>query len=447
VRPIRFRRHGSFSGGIDLPDEKQATLHAPIESAPHANRLLLPLKPCGRSVAELIVRPGERVEANQLLAEAADETGTDVYAPLGGTVGEVEQIQVADRDGFLPQRALELTDLDEPGPIRQEPADFDWARAEPEELCRRLGQGGLTTFGRRTQPLGIWLDRARRAKCRVLVVNGMENQPYVTAEHAMLRLCADQVVRGMAILARALEVESCVLAVDNRRTEDYRGLIEPTRRHDVQRISLHNKYPIGADHVLVKVLTGMEVPVGGGTLDLQMVVVAPPTCLAVYRWVACSLPSTHRVVTVSGDRSSRCGNFWVPLGMECGALAAETSRPVIHGGPMFGTVLPDRAVVSASTDALLALDRPEPPIPSPCVRCGWCTDHCPARLNVSALNDAFELGDIAFADRAGALACVECGLCSYVCPARLPLSQRVRRLKRNLFQLRHRAAVGGGKRS
>jgi electron transport complex protein RnfC len=73
------------------------------------------------------------------------------------------------------------------------------------------------------------------------------------------------------------------------------------------------------------------------------------------------------------------------------------------------------------------------------VRCGWCTDHCPARLNVAALNDAFELGDIAFADRAGALACVECGLCSYVCPARLPLSQRVRRLKRNLFQLRHRA--------
>jgi electron transport complex protein RnfC len=395
-------------------------------------------------VAQRVVQKGQRVQACEPLAKATDETGIDIHAPLAGTVGQVHTVQVADRDGFVSQPALELTDLEAPANPQPVAPDFDWKQASPEALREQMRSGGLTTFGRRTQPLHLWLQRALRARCQVLICNGMENQPYVTAEHAMLRHFGADVIRGLAILARALEVRSSLIAVDNRRTDDYRGLIEPTRTHDIGRVSLHNKYPIGADNLLVKVLTGKEVPPGASPLSLQVAVVAPPTCLAVYRWVAGQLPSTHRVVTVAGENAPAAGNYWAPLGMECPELAATTQHPVVHGGPMFGTRLPPEAVVSPSTDALLVLQTPEEPLPSPCVRCGWCTDHCPARLNVAALNDAFELGDIAFADRAGALACVECGLCSYVCPARLPLSQRIRRLKRNLFQLRHRAGAGEG---
>ena len=88
------------------------------------------------------------------------------------------------------------------------------------------------------------------------------------------------------------------------------------------------------------------------------------------------------------------------------------------------------SVVTPSTSAVLAIEVSHPAAPSPCIRCGWCRDHCPARLNVADLNDAFELGLIDRARKAGAMACVECGICSYVCPARLPLSQRTKKLKR-----------------
>jgi electron transport complex protein RnfC len=439
VKRIRLRRHGSFTGGIDLPDEKHLTLHAPIEAAAKPERLLVPLKPCGRSVAELIVQPGDRVGPGQCIARAPDNTSIDIYAPLGGKVGRTRQVDLADRDGFLPQVAVELTDLTEPESIGPTPKVFDWSAATARELRERIAAGGLTTFGRRTQPLTLWLERALKHKCTVLVANCMEIQPYVTANHSLLRLHGADVVGGLAILAKALEVKQCILAVDSRRTDEYRGLIQPTRAHDIQRVALHNKYPTGANHILVKVLTGKEVPVGGSSFDLNVAIVGASTSFAVYRWVAGQLPCTHRVTTVSGQHAPRRGNFWAPYGMACGQLLATQHEPRVHGGPMFGTSLSPSAVVSPASDALLALEAPDSTPASPCVRCGWCTDHCPARLNVAALNDAFELGDIAFADRAGALACVECGLCSYVCPARLPLSQRVRRLKRNLFQLRHRA--------
>jgi Na+-translocating ferredoxin:NAD+ oxidoreductase subunit C len=82
---------------------------------------------------------------------------------------------------------------------------------------------------------------------------------------------------------------------------------------------------------------------------------------------------------------------------------------------------------------VLAIEPAPMPPSSPCIRCGWCTDYCPARLNVAALNDRFELGLLHRLRATGVQACVECGICSYVCPARLPLSHRVGQLRRALL--------------
>jgi electron transport complex protein RnfC len=71
-------------------------------------------------------------------------------------------------------------------------------------------------------------------------------------------------------------------------------------------------------------------------------------------------------------------------------------------------------------------------------------DHCPARLNVAMLNDAFELSLVDRAALGGALACVECGVCGYICPARLPLTQRVKQLKRQIVALRRAASLAPG---
>ncbi|MCK5557491.1 MAG: 4Fe-4S dicluster domain-containing protein, partial [Candidatus Hydrogenedentes bacterium] len=84
----------------------------------------------------------------------------------------------------------------------------------------------------------------------------------------------------------------------------------------------------------------------------------------------------------------------------------------------------------------LAMDPTPTGAAAQCIRCGWCRDHCPARLNVAVLNDLYELGQIESADKAGALACVECGVCSYICPARLPLAERLRQLKRTVLRTR-----------
>ncbi|MFP3938390.1 MAG: 4Fe-4S dicluster domain-containing protein, partial [Phycisphaerae bacterium] len=291
--------------------------------------------------------------------------------------------------------------------------------------------GGLALHRRRPTPLNRWLEKARRHNCRTLIANAMEGQSYVTSDHRLLVEHGAEVSRGLAILGRAIEADEILLAVDRRRTDDYRDLVGPARMYDIKRIALPHKYPIGADNVLAKVLLRREPPPGAGPISVGAAVVDVATCLAVYRWVACEAPPRGRVVTISGERATEHGNFYVPFGTEWTELPVVAEPPVIHGGPMMGRQCEPQVIVSPSTIALLAIrttDNTAPP--SPCIRCGWCTDHCPARLNVAALNDDYELALVDHARKMNVAACVDCGVCTYVCPARLPLSQRVRELKR-----------------
>jgi len=433
-RGMIFRRYGTFTGGIDLPDEKGATLDEAIVPCRLPAELRVPLAPCAGRAAEPIVRLGQHVRAGERIGRAADAGGVDVFAPLSGRVGPIVPAEVAGGHGFVESPAVALTELD--GPAAAFDADgspqadpLDWQAAEAGAICERISAGSLTTFRPRPQPLGSWVGRARENRCGTLVANAMEQEPYVTADHRLLVDRGADVVEGLAILRKAVGADEAILAADRRRTGAYEALMQAAERFGVTRIALPHKYPMGADTILVKVLTRRETPPGRSTMAVGAAVVDAATCRAVFQWVCRGVRPLGRVVTVAGDRAAAPANLWVPFGADCVELTGGAEGLIVHGGPMSGLRCGRRAVVTAATCAVLALSPPATPLPTVCIRCGWCTDHCPVRLNVTALNDAFELSLVGAARRGGAPACVECGVCSYVCPARLPLAQRVKQLK------------------
>ncbi|MCD6303748.1 MAG: 4Fe-4S dicluster domain-containing protein, partial [Planctomycetes bacterium] len=439
-RIVALRRYGTFTGGIDLPEEKHATLGQAVEALPPPRRLLVPLAPHGGAPAEPIVPPGSRVEADERIA-AGRAGGVDIFAPLAGRVAGTTSVRAAVGHDFIESPALELTDLQQPGDRRdyldggggqanggQAGGGDDWRGLAGDELIEHIARGGLVIHRQSPGVLSDWLVRARRAGCRMLVANVLEQEPYVTADHRVLAERGEQVVEGLAILARAAGAARAVVAADRRRTGFYDSAAAAARRLGVALVALPHKYPMGADTILAKVLTRRETPPARSTLAVGVGVLDAATCLAAWRWVVLGRPATARVVTLAGELAKRPRNVLVPFGTPCGELLDAGEGLLVHGGAMTGSLCDERAVATPATRALLALPRIEP-IPSQCIRCGWCTDHCPARLNVSALNDAFELSLLARARALQVGACIECGVCSYVCPARLPLAQRVRQLK------------------
>lgn len=426
-----FKRYGTFSGGIDLADEKYSTLNLPIQPGPLPATLRVPL---GAPPAEAtaIVQPGQTVAAGQKIAQGTPGFPS-IYAPLAGKVLGETRVYVSTWGGLVPAAAIELGQLSGTWDLKLPEPRHDWQKLDERRLRDQIEHGDLWVHRSAPEPLGGWIARAQAKKCSTLIANVMEDQPYVCCDHHLLAEYGAQVVTGLAILARVISARHVILAVDQRRTDLYRRVLGATKQYRVSPMALPRKYPIGADPLLVKVLTRREMPLGGSTMDVGAAVVNASTCLALYAWMACEQRALGRVVTVGGERAGRTGNFYVPFGMPCDELI-QASGPIIHGGPMVGWPAPPDSVVSFGTNALLAIDTPTIHAPTPCMRCGWCTDHCPARLNVALLNDDYELGLTDHARRLGVQACMGCGVCSYICPAGLPLAQRVKQLKRITFR-------------
>ncbi len=428
MRAPRIRSFGTFSGGIDLPDDKGSTLNAPIGAWTEIRRLSLPLDQNAESAASPIVQKDQKVTAGESIATGHNEA-PDIFAPADAIVTGFSTVEIAGRltTQKSPAIDLELTssiELPAANPVKPH-----WSKLGEAAMWDRLTEGPISVHRGGALPLAAWVLRARSKSCGLLVANAMEQQPLVTANHRLMVEYGAEVTEGLAILARATGIPNAALVVPRRRTDAYRSLAVPAKKYNITQVALSHKYPTEADTILVRALTRRQVPPGRTPMDAGVAVIDPATCFAVYRWIACDQRLPGRIVTVSGAAQHPSGNYFLPFGVHCLDIINSDEHIVIHGGPMIGTLCNDETVVTPATDAILSITPSPHTPPSPCIRCGWCADHCPARLNVPALNDDFELSMVEDARRAGVSACVGCGVCSYACPARLPLTQRVGELK------------------
>ena len=68
----------------------------------------------------------------------------------------------------------------------------------------------------------------------------------------------------------------------------------------------------------------------------------------------------------------------------------------------------------------------------PCIRCGNCSEVCPAILLPQQLHLNARANDLDGLERYGLMDCIECGCCDYVCPSQIPLVERFREAKPTL---------------
>ena len=95
------------------------------------------------------------------------------------------------------------------------------------------------------------------------------------------------------------------------------------------------------------------------------------------------------------------------------------------------TIVNDAFVIDRNMNALTVLaNKPYDSIS--CLRCGKCSDHCPAGLQPVRIAQAVKAADKKTMEKLCAVDCIECGLCTYVCPSRLDVTENVRKAKRQL---------------
>ena len=203
-----------------------------------------------------------------------------------------------------------------------------------------------------------------------------------------------------------------------------------------------DKYPLGLNPILIKCVTGREIPLpDGNEQDIGVSVVDAMALVHLVEAVRELKPQVDRVVSVSGSGLAAVKNYRIRLGtpvkdlME--QLAGIQGEPVkvIAGGAMTGTALLRTDIpVTKETDALIFQTAAEAAsfTSEACINCGLCVRHCPARLLPSELSKYCEFNMFEEAEDKYLLHCIECGICAYVCPEKRPMLHLLRFGKREL---------------
>jgi electron transport complex protein RnfC len=421
----------TFKGGIHPPDNKQWSEHKPIEDCPLPEELIVPLSQHIGAPAVACVEVGQHVAKGQEVGSAKGFVSVPVHAP---TSGEVIAIENRPHPGGTSLPAVVIR-ADGEDSWSDDLQFTDPGSLTPDEVIEKVRSAGVVGMGGAAFPAHVKMSPPPEKPIRTLLFNGVECEPYLTADHRMMLEETERVLQGVAILQYVYGAERVVIGVEANKPDAIALLQKECADAPVEILPLEVKYPQGAEKQLIFAATGREVPSGGLPMDVGVAVHNISSAAAVTDAVMLGRPLIERVCTVSGPAIKEPKNLRIRIGMPlshlvevCGGLIEEPGK-IILGGPMMGfTQAGLEAPTTRGTSGLLLL-RDEDVAKSPegpCIRCARCVDACPMNLMPTTIAAYSRRDLVAEAEEYCAMDCIECGSCSYVCPACIPLVQSIR---------------------
>ncbi len=427
------RPHGRTfpRGGIHPPDAKDLTSASEVRNAPVPSVAVVAMSQHMGKPAECIVAVGEVVREEQLIGRAQGMFSANVHSPVPGKVTELRQVYLP--NGVRTQAVvIELEgkfDRSGRGKARKE-----WAGTAPKDLLETIAEKGIVGLGGATFPTHVKYFVREGLRCEVFVANGVECEPYLTADHRLMLEKTDEILEGIAIVRRILAPDRVVIAIEENKADAIARMRERVAAAglDFEVAPLRVKYPQGDEKQLLRALTGREVPSGGLPIDIGAVVSNVGTLYAIQEAVVYGKPLIERFLTVTGSCVTNPGNLKVRIGTrirdlieECGGFT-EVPAKIVAGGPLMGLAVADLDLpVTKGVSGIIAVARREasPGGETSCLSCGRCVTHCPFGLNPTRLYKLIDHLQYQTALSEGLMDCKECGVCSYVCPAGIPLTQ------------------------
>nr|WP_243882111.1 electron transport complex subunit RsxC [Shewanella algae] len=424
-----------LTGGIHPPQMKDLSNGSPIGRLPLASEFLLPVPQVGDS-AVLEVKVGDRVLKGQALTRGLSAMYLAVHAPTSGIIRAIEQ-RPSNHPSALPVLTCVLEADGQDQAIHFDRQDL--AALSREQILSRIRQAGIAGLGGAMFPAHIKLNPA--SEIELLLINGVECEPYISADDRLMREHAREILDGIEIVHGLLNPKRVIIAIEDNKPEAVQAMQQALDSCHLPKGSIRitvipTKYPSGGEKQLIQIITGQEVPSGAIPAQLGIVVHNVGTAFAIREAVCLGKPLIERVVTVTGGNIPKPGNYWVPLGtpiahiLEQSGFTPSGQDTVIIGGPMMGHTLPlIKVPLLKGSNCILVPSASEispPAEEKACIRCGECAQVCPASLLPQQLYWHSKAEEYDKASAYNLRDCIECGCCSYVCPSDIPLVEYYR---------------------
>ena len=425
-------------GGIH-PEENKITAENATNIAPLPKQAIFPLSQHIGAPAKPVVKKGDHVKVGTLIAEAGGFVSAPIYSSVSGTVFKVDT--AVDASGYRKPAIIINVEGDEWEETIDRSSTLELLENHqeltPEEITNRIKLAGVTGMGGAGFPTFIKLMPPPGTKAECVILNGVECEPYITADYRLMMEHADEILVGLKLLMTAAKVDRGYIGIEENKPEAIALLQHKAEKEkNIEIISLKQKYPQGGEKQLVDAVISRQVPAPPAIpVNVGAIVQNVATAFAVYEAVMKHKPLIERYTTVTGKELAKPGNFIVRLGTPacllidaCGGLPVSENK-VLSGGPMMGKALIslDAPIVKGSNSITILSGREaRRHKPGPCLRCAKCVDVCPMGLEPYLLATASSLKIWDKAEEEMITSCIECGSCQFTCPAYRPLLDNIR---------------------
>jgi len=314
-----------------------------------------------------------------------------------------------------------------------------------ETWIERLGVAGVRADRAGSPDLLGQLKQATGQAVDTVVCNLLDDDPGLRLNSVLAARWGAVVVAGAQFLTRLTEARRLFIVVETGSPSGWwSDMISASGRVGARMLALANDYPLANPSLLLHALLGRRLRPGNLPTQQRVLMIDAATAIAVGRIAAHRQAMSHVPLAVRDHLCQSTHYLLVPLGTPVrdvvDGLAPPDTPPsaltLRHAGLVFmGHILRDNiasshAVIGHGELTMHLLPNRTTMLADPCIRCHWCAESCPARVQPAGLLDAAQSNDLTMARRYALDGCIECGVCSYVCPSKLPLLAGIRVLRR-----------------
>ncbi|BEP29939.1 electron transport complex subunit RsxC [Helicovermis profundi] len=435
----------SFKGGIHPPHEKKYTEKKAVVKAVDPKVVTISMRQHIGAPCNPIVKKGDYVKVGQMVGEATSFVSSPVHSSVSGTVKEVTNKNVLGGKAMCVVIESDGENLIHETVV----SNGDISGLSSKEILEIIKNAGIVGMGGAGFPTHVKLSPPPEKKIDVVILNGAECEPYLTADHRLMLETPAEVVYGLRALIKVLNVQKGYIGIENNKPDAFKSISEAAKEYpEIEVVELYTKYPQGAEKQLIYACTKREVPSAGLPMDAGAVVSNVATSAAIANAIKTGMPLVERICTITGSSVVEPKNMLIKVGTnikeiidQCGGYKGKVGK-LIMGGPMMGLASnTDNIPSTKTTSGILIFNEDEAKIPEAenCLKCGKCVSICPSFLEPLYISAYALKNDFEKAEKYNALDCIECGSCSFVCPSKRPLLHSIRVAKKEIIAKRRKS--------
>lgn len=415
----------NFSGGIKCVALKNNPEEYFLNYFPNPKEFHIHIKYNRFEKSKLRVQVGQKVLCGQPLIFGNNST-VPIHSP---TSGFIKNIYFDSNISSINQKKIKIVILSDylDNWIRLKTIK-NYTQYSPKKLIKIIYQSGVVGLGganfSSSKKLTLSLD-----KVHTLIVNAVESDPCITADYSLMQNYIHEIIMGCNIVAWISKVKRIIIAIQEDKSELILKIQNIIQDMSFFKISiLTKKYPAGSSKILIKSLTGKEIPSGKHSIDLGYLIFNIATIYAIKRSIINGEPLIKRIITFyDQDKKIFSKNFFAKIGTPIdfilNYLKVNKKNKLIYSGGIFmkDEIISSDDAIKKNTNCIYIKKKHKKIIQYPCIKCGYCADSCPVNLLPQEIFIHCQNSDVHKLKKLNIVDCIECKICEKVCPSNIPL--------------------------